>query len=144
MSFSLLTLNISVAGLHQKLTRITWKNWKMLRLISFSFVVLSLAVFSGCKMCASYTDITGSPVPNAMSSDYHRAGSQFGGYSSGGYADGYQTTAIPQHDYNSEFSRSPQTTQNIPTLPYSSMRSTSNENGSNIVPAVINSQYVNY
>lgn len=77
----------------------------MLRLISFGTIVLCLAVFSGCKMCASHTDIVGSPVPNAMASDYHRAGSYYGGYSSGGYVDGYQATASPQRVYDSEFSR---------------------------------------
>jgi len=78
-----------------------------LRLISLSVLLLSLAVFSGCKMCASHTDITGSPVPNAMASDYHRAGSYFGGGTGGYYVDGYQSTASPQRDYYSEFSQQP-------------------------------------
>ena len=76
-----------------------------LRLISLSIILLSLSVFSGCKMCASHTDITGSPVPNAMASDHHRAGSYFGGGGGGYYVGGYQSSASPQRDYNSEFSQ---------------------------------------
>ena len=98
----------------------------MLRLVSFCVVILCLAIFSGCKMCASYTDITGSPVANAVAGEGIRAGSHYGGYSGGGYyADGYQSTANPQPSYDSEFSRQSmgvktiQTTQNTP-LNYSS------------------------
>jgi len=86
-------------------------------------------------MCASYTDITGSPVANAMAGEGTRAGSHFGGYSGGGYyIDGYQSSAMPQQTYDSEFSspstgpRTIQTTQN-PSLNYSS------SSRGNVVPA---------
>jgi hypothetical protein len=77
----------------------------MLRLVSFCVIILCLAMFTGCKMCASHTDITGSPVANAVASDGMRAGSHYGGYSGGGYyMGGYQSTATPQQAYDSEFS----------------------------------------
>ena len=104
-----------------------------MRLVSFCVIILCLALFSGCKMCASYTDITGSPVANVVAGDGTRAGSYYGGYSGGGYyMDGYQSTANPQRSYDSEFSRPTigtkviQTPQN-PSSNYSSR--------GNVVPA---------
>ena len=88
----------------------------MLRLFSFFVIVICLAMFSGCKMCASYTDITGSPVANAVAGDGMRAGSHYGGYSGGGYyMDGYQSTANPQQSFDSEFSRPSMGTKTIQT-----------------------------
>jgi len=63
-------------------------------------------------MCASHTDITGSPVANAVAGDGYRAGSHYGGYSGGTYyGSGYQTTASPQRVYDSEFSQPSSGTQ---------------------------------
>jgi len=84
-------------------------------------------------MCASYTDITGSPVANAVAGEGMRAGSQFGGYSGGGYyMDGYQSTANPQKTYDSEFSRPPMGTKTIQTSQNPSINYSSRVN---IVPA---------
>ena len=102
------------------------EQYQMFRLVSFCVISLCLGMFSGCKMCASYTDITGSPVANVAAGDGMRAGSHYGGYSGGGYyLDGYQSTANPQQSYDSEFSRpvvgtkTIQTSQN-PSSSYSS------------------------
>ena len=82
-----------------------WSNIKMLRLVLLCCTMLCLGMFSGCRMCAPYTDITGSPVANGISGDGYRAGSQYGGYSGGAYyMGGYQSTASPQR-VDSEFSR---------------------------------------
>jgi len=107
--------------------------YQMLRLVLFFLVIISFAMFSGCKMCASYTDITGSPVANAMAGEGMRAGSQFGGYSGGGYyVDGYQSTANPQQTYDSEFTRSSMGAKTIQT---SQNPSTNNYSRGNVVPA---------
>ena len=105
----------------------------MLRLFLFCVTILCLAMFSGCKMCASYTDITGSPVANAVAGEGMRAGSHYGGISdSGFYVGGSHSTANPQQTYDSEFShpsmgvKSIQTTQNL---------SSNNASRGNIVPA---------
>ena len=77
----------------------------MLRLFSICCIMMCLATFSGCRMCASYTDITGSPVANGISGDGYRAGSHYGGYSGGEYyTGGYHSTASPQR-VDGEFSR---------------------------------------
>ena len=110
----------------------------MLRLISLCVLFVSLIMFTGCKMCAPYTDITGSPVANAMSGDGYRAGSHYGGYSGGYYVDGYQTTANPQHVYDSEFSRAATSTKTIQSNPISSSRQVQS---GNVVPAANYSQY---
>jgi len=72
-------------------------------------------------MCASYTDITGSPVANAVAGEGMRAGSHYGGYSGGGYyLDGYQSTANPRQVYDSEFSQPAIAPKVIQTTPYQS------------------------
>ena len=54
-------------------------------------------------MCASYTDIEGSPVANAMTGDGMRAGSQYGGYPGGiYYGSGYHSTSTPQRVFDSD------------------------------------------
>ena len=105
----------------------------MLRLVSFCVIIVPFAMFSGCKMCASYTDITGSPVANAMAGDGMRAGSHYSGYSGGSYyMDGYQSTANPQQTYDSEFSRPASGTNVIQTTQNSSSNNTKK---ANVVPA---------
>ena len=127
-----------VANTQQKINQEFWSNIKMLRLVTFCCIITCLAMFSGCKMCASHTDITGSPVANAMSGDGYRAGSHFGGYSSGGYyLDGYQTTANPQRVFDNEFSRPAAGTKTIQTPPNSSSRYVTSSPG--VVPANYNS-----
>lgn len=85
-------------------------------------------------MCASYTDIEGSPVANAMAGDGMRAGSHYGGYGGGAYyVGGYHSTATPQQTYDSEFSQPPSSGQRvIQTQPVSTHQTFS---GGNVVPA---------
>ena len=105
----------------------------MLRLVSFCIIILGLMMFSGCRMCASYTDIEGSPVANAMSSDGMRAGSQYGGYAGGTYyMGGYQSTATPRRVFDSEFLQSPTGQRVIQTPPVSTTQTFST---GNVVPA---------
>ena len=122
----------------------SWSIVVMLRLISLSSLVLCLALFTGCKMCASHTDIVGSPVPNAASDGYHRAGSYYGGYSGGGvYYNGYPVSSSPQRVYDSEFSRGANFQNHsggtIQTAPAHTTMSTQSYNS--VVPAVIRSEY---
>ena len=109
----------------------------MLRLVSLYCILICLVVFTGCKMCASHTDITGSPVANAMAGDGYRAGSSYGGYSSRGYVDGYQSTANPHRVFDNEFSRSAAGTKTIQTTSNTSSRYVTSSSG--IVPANYNS-----
>jgi len=115
----------------------------MFRLISLSILALCLALSTGCKMCASHTDIFGSPVPNASVDGYHRAGSYFGGYSGGGYyINGYSSTASPQHVYDSEFSKaSSGQSRSITTTSVVPAPSTFPTQNDRIIPAVIRSEY---
>ena len=109
------------------------EQYQMLRLLSFFSMTLCMVMFSGCKMCASYTDITGSPVANAVAGDGMRAGSHYGGYSGGGYyMDGYQSSAYGQQTYDSEFSRSSIGTKTIQTPQNTSSNLSSR---GNVVPA---------
>jgi len=52
----------------------------MSRILFFCSIALCIPLFSGCKMCASYTDDNGSPVHNSSASNFMRAGSVHGGY----------------------------------------------------------------
>ena len=111
----------------------------MLRLFTICSIIMILAMFTGCRMCASYTDITGSPVANGVSGDGYRAGSYFGGYSGGSYyTDGYQSTASPHRVYDSEFSRPTSATQSSATRTIQTPPSPSTyyiPGGNQVVPA---------
>jgi hypothetical protein len=102
----------------------------MLRLVSFCCIIFVLVMVTGCKMCASHADITGSPIANGMSGDGSRAGSYFGGYSGGGfYADGYPSSASPRRVYNTEFSTPPSPgAKTIQSTPSTTMQYAPNRN----------------